>query len=329
MEKMLSTKKTANKNKMSSLEFLRKYGVIFGLIGVILFFSVAETEYFFTISNFMTISKQSAVNILLALGEMFVILTAGIDLSVGSVAGLAGAVFAGSTLASGGNVMTGAIMALIAGTAFGIFNGLVVTYGKLPPFIATLATMSIGRGLLLIYTNGAPIWGLPDSFEFLGQGYILGIPTPLIVIILATLCVWFIQSYTTFGRSVYATGGNIQAAYASGIKVKLILISVFALSSFFAAFGGMLMTSRLGSAQPNAGQGYELDAIAAVVVGGTSLFGGEGWVIGTLLGGLLMGILNNGMAIMNVSPYVQQVVKGLVILVAVLPSTITKKFWSE
>lgn len=329
MEKILSTKKTVNKNKMNLLEFLRKYGVIFGLVGVILFFSVAETEYFFTISNFMTISKQSAVNILLALGEMFVILTAGIDLSVGSVAGLAGAVFAGSTLASGGNVLTGAIMALIAGTAFGIFNGLVVTYGKLPPFIATLATMSIGRGLLLIYTNGAPIWGLPDSFEFLGQGSILGIPTPFIVIILATLCVWFIQSYTTFGRSVYATGGNIQAAYASGIKVKLILISVFALSSFFAAFGGMLMTSRLGSAQPNAGQGYELDAIAAVVVGGTSLFGGEGWVIGTLLGGLLMGILNNGMAIMNVSPYVQQIIKGLVILIAVLPSTITKKFWSE
>lgn len=329
MGKIQSTKKATNQNKMSSLEFLRKYGVIFGLIGVILFFSVAETEYFFTISNFMTISKQSAVNILLALGEMFVILTAGIDLSVGSVAGLAGAIFAGSTLASGGNVLNGAIMALFAGTAFGIFNGLVVSYGKLPPFIATLATMSIGRGLLLIYTNGAPIWGLPDSFEFLGQGSVLGIPTPLIVIILATLCVWFIQSYTTFGRSVYATGGNIQAAYASGIKVKRILTSAFALSSFFAALGGMLMASRLGSAQPNAGQGYELDAIAAVVVGGTSLFGGEGWVIGTLLGGLLMGILNNGMAIMNVSPYIQQVVKGLVILVAVLPSTITKKFWSE
>ncbi len=189
--------------------------------------------------------------------------------------------------------------------------------------------MSIGRELLLMYTNGAPIWGLPQSFEFLGQGNFLGIPVPLVVVILSTLLVWIIQSNTTFGRSVYATGGNIEAAYAAGINVKKVLISVFAISSFFAALGGMVLTSRLGSAQPNAVTGYELDAIAAVVVGGTSLFGGQGWVVGTLLGGFLMGTLNNGMAIMNVSPYVQQVVKGLVILLAVLPSTLSKKFWNE
>lgn len=315
--------------KVVNLDFLRKYGVIFGMIGVIVFFSIAEYEYFFTVSNFMTIAKQSAVNILLALGEMFVILSAGIDLSVGSVAGLAGAIFAGTTLASGGSTVVGALAALGVGVAFGVFNGLVVAYGKLPPFIATLATMSIGRGLLLMYTNGAPIWGLPQSFEFLGQGNFLGIPVPLVVVILSTLLVWMIQSNTTFGRSVYATGGNIEAAYAAGINVKKVLVSVFAISSFFAALGGMVLTSRLGSAQPNAATGYELDAIAAVVVGGTSLFGGQGWVVGTLLGGFLMGTLNNGMAIMNVSPYVQQVVKGLVIILAVLPSTLSKKFWNE
>ncbi|HQD43888.1 MAG TPA: ABC transporter permease [Defluviitoga tunisiensis] len=324
-----ANKHTRKKSKIQGLEFVRKYGVIFGLIGVIFFFGVAETEYFFTISNFMTIAKQSAVNILLALGEMYVILTGGIDLSVSSVAGLSGAVFAGTTLSSGGNVLLGALAAIITGIAFGVFNGLVVAYGKLPPFIATLATMSVGRGLLLMYTNGAPIWGLPDSFEFLGQGSIFGIPVPFILVIISTLIVWLILSYTSFGRSVYATGGNIKASYAAGIKIEFILISVFAISSFFAALGGMVLTSRLGSAQPNAATGYELDAIAAVVVGGTSLFGGEGWVLGTLLGGLLMGTLNNGMAIMNVSPYVQQVIKGMVILLAVLPSTISKKFWNE
>ncbi|MDN5338770.1 MAG: ribose transport system permease protein [Thermotogaceae bacterium] len=310
-------------------DFFRKYGVVFGLIGVMIFFSIAEPEYFPTFSNFMTISKQAAVNILLALGEMCVILTAGIDLSVSSVAGLAGAIFAGSTLAFNSNVWAGAFMAILTGIAFGFFNGSLVAFGKLPPFIATLASMSIGRGLLLIYTNGQPIWGLPNAFYFLGQGNIGNIPVPFIVIIISTVVMWFLLSRTSFGRSVYSVGGNIKAAFASGINVKGILMSVYAISGFFAAFGGMLLTSRLGSAQPNAALGYELDAIAAVVVGGTSLFGGEGWVIGTFLGGYLIATLNNGMAIMNISPYIQQLVKGFVIILAVLPATINKKFWNE
>lgn len=329
MPKVVEHEKLLENKKIHGLEFLRKYGVIFGLIGVIIFFSIKESEYFFTPSNFLTIAKQSSVNILLALGEMFAILSAGIDLSVSSMAGLAGAIFAGTTLSANGNVFIGALAALATGIAFGIFNGILVAYGKLPPFIATLASMSIGRGLLLIYTNGAPIWGLPESFYFLGQGYFLGIPFPFIVVIGSGLIVWFILSYTTFGRSVYSVGGNIKAAYASGIRVKRVLILVFAISSFFAALGGMVLTSRLGSAQPNAGLGYELDAIAAVVIGGTSLFGGEGWVLGTILGGFLIATLNNGMAIMNISPYVQQLVKGFVIVLAVLPSTLGKKFWNE
>jgi len=329
LPKVVEHEKLLENKKIHGLEFLRKYGVIFGLIGVIIFFSIKESEYFFTPSNFLTIAKQSSVNILLALGEMFAILSAGIDLSVSSMAGLAGAIFAGTTLSANGNVFIGALAALATGIAFGIFNGILVAYGKLPPFIATLASMSIGRGLLLIYTNGAPIWGLPESFYFLGQGYFLGIPFPFIVVIGSGLIVWFILSYTTFGRSVYSVGGNIKAAYASGIRVKRVLILVFAISSFFAALGGMVLTSRLGSAQPNAGLGYELDAIAAVVIGGTSLFGGEGWVLGTILGGFLIATLNNGMAIMNISPYVQQLVKGFVIVLAVLPSTLGKKFWNE
>ncbi|MDN5343852.1 MAG: ribose transport system permease protein [Oceanotoga sp.] len=314
LKKTSVQEKVLENRKIQGLEFIRKYGVIFGLIGVIIFFSIKESEYFFTSSNFLTIAKQSSVNILLALGEMFVILSAGIDLSVSSVAGLAGAIFAGTTLSANGNVFVGALVALIAGIAFGIFNGALVAYGKLPPFIATLASMSIGRGLLLIYTNGAPIWGLPESFYFLGQGYLFGIPFPFIVVIASGIIVWFVLSYTTFGRSVYSVGGNIKAAYASGIRIKKILIFVFAISSFFAALGGMVLTSRLGSAQPNAGVGYELDAIAAVVIGGTSLFGGEGWVFGTILGGFLIATLNNGMAIMNISPYVQQLVKGFILL---------------
>ncbi len=318
------------KDQVFSLkEFIRKYGVVIGLAGVIIYFSLVVPEYFATVPNFMTISKQAAVNILLALGQMCVILTAGIDLSVGSIAGLAGAIFAGSTLAFQGNVWMGAVIALLTGISLGLFNGSLVAYGKLPPFIATLASMSIGRGLLLIYTQGKPIWGLPRSFYFLGQGEIGHFPVPFAVIIVSTFALWFVLSSTSFGRSVYSIGGNIKASFASGIKVKTILLSVYMISGFFAAFGGMLLTSRLGSAQPNAAVGYELDAIAAAVIGGTSLFGGEGSVIGTFLGGYLMATLNNGMGIMNVSPYVQQLIKGFVIVLAVLPSTINKKFWNE
>jgi len=316
-------------SKTAILDFTKKYGVLLGLGGVIAFFAFESPNYFFTASNFVVISKQSAVNILLALGEMFAILTAGIDLSVGSVAALAGAFFAGTTLAAGGNIFFGALAGLGIGAAFGLLNGILVTGGKLPPFIGTLATMSIARGLVLMYTHGRPIWGLPESFSYIGQGSFLGIPVSIIIMVIAFILVWITLGLTRFGRNVYATGGNIRAARAAGIKIKSVLITVYVISAFFAALGGMVLTSRLGTAQPNAGTGYELDAIASVVLGGTSLFGGEGWVVGTIIGGFLIAVLNNGMTIINISPYTQEVVKGIVIVLAVLLTTFEKEYWNE
>ena len=316
-------------SKTTSLDFVKKYGVLLGLGGVIAFFAFESPLYFFTFSNFVIISKQSSINILLALGEMFAILTAGIDLSVGSIAALSGAFFAGTTLFAGGNVFFGALAGLGIGAAIGLFNGVLVAFGKLPPFIATLATMSIGRGLVLMYTHGRPIWGLPEGFSYIGQGSFLGIPLPIIIMIIAFILVWATLGATRFGRNVYATGGNIRAARAAGIKIKSVLITVYMISGFLAAIGGLVLTSRLGTAQPNAGTGYELDAIAAVVLGGTSLFGGEGWVIGTIIGGFLIAVLNNGMTIINISPYTQEVVKGFVIVLAVLLTTFEKEYWNE
>lgn len=308
--------------------FIRKYGVIFGLLGIIIFFAIESPNYFFTTSNFMLISKQSSINILLALGQMFVILTAGIDLSDGAIAGLVGAVAAGVTVATG-NLFFGLLASLGVGIGFGILNGVIVAFAKVPAFIATLATMSVVTGITLIYTHGEPIWNLPPSFDFIGQGNLLNIPFPIILMAFSFVVVWIILERTKYGRHVYAVGGNIKASRAAGVKISSVLISVYAISGLLAAIGGIILASRLGTAEPTAGSGYELDAIAAVVLGGTSLFGGEGWVVGTLIGGYIIAVLNNGMTIMNISAYYQEVVKGLVILLAVMMTSFGKKYWNE
>jgi|UniRef100_A0A7V3RDK2 ribose transport system permease protein len=312
----------------STNTFIRRYGVIFGLIGIIIFFAVESPNYFFTSSNFILISKQSSINILLALGEMFVILTAGIDLSVGAIAGIVGAIAAGTTVATG-NILLGIITGLAVGIGFGIVNGVIVAFAKVPAFIATLATMSAIGGITLIYTQGEPIWNLPSSFDYIGQGNLLDIPFSIILMALAFVVLWIVLERTKYGRHVYAVGGNIRASRAAGIKISQILISVYAISGLLAAIGGIVLASRLGTAEPGAGSGYELDAIAAVVLGGTSLFGGEGWIVGTIIGGFIIAVLNNGMTIMNISAYYQEVVKGLVILLAVMLTSFGKKYWNE
>ncbi len=314
--------KTVNSN------FIRKYGVIFGLFGIIAFFAVESPKYFFTFSNFMLISKQSSINALLAIGQMFVILTAGIDLSVGSMVGLAGAVTAGTVVATG-SVFLGILAGLGTGAALGAINGVIVAIAKVPAFIATLAMMSAIAGTTLIYTQGQPIWNLPESFMYMGQGYILGIPFPVFLMTVIFVIAWIILALTKYGRYVYAVGGNIRAARAAGIKIKSILIAVYTISGFLAALAGIVLASRLGAAEPTAGKGYELDSIAAVVLGGTSLFGGEGWIVGTIVGAYIIGILSNGMTIMNISPYYQEVVKGIVILLAVMLTSFGKKYWNE
>ena len=310
---------------MKNLQFkdmIRRYGILIGLIGLITGFSVLS-DRFFTISNMLIVMRQTSIVAFLAVGMSFVILGAGIDLSVGSVLAFSGAVGAG--VMQNGGIFFGILAGLALGTALGTFNGIVITKLKIPAFIATLAMMAIARGGTLVYTDGRPITGLPSSFAFLGRGYIGNVPFPIILMLIIFILAYIILKLTRFGRYVYATGGNINAARASGIKVDNVIISTFAISGFLSGLTGMVLASRLNSAQPTAGVGYELDAIAAVVLGGTNLFGGEGELWGTLIGAFIMGILNNGLNMLNVSSFYQQVVKGIVILIAVTVAQSGKK----
>jgi len=301
---------------------VRQYGILIGLIGLIAVFSILS-ERFFTISNMLIVMRQTSIVAFLGIGMTFVILGAGIDLSVGSVLAFSGAVAAG--VIQNGGVFLGILAGLALGAALGAFSGLVITKLRIPAFIATLAMMAIARGGTLVYTDGRPITGLPSSFAFLGRGYIGNIPFPIILMLAIFIFAYIILKLTRFGRYVYATGGNINAARASGIKVDNIIISNFAISGSLSALTGIVLASRLNSAQPTAGMGYELDAIAAVVLGGTNLFGGEGELWGTLVGAFIMGILNNGLNMLNVSSFYQQVVKGIVILIAVTVAQSGKK----
>jgi len=310
---------------MKNIKFkniIRQYGILIGLVGLIIVFSILS-ERFFTISNMLIVMRQTSIVAFLGVGMTFVILGAGIDLSVGSVLAFSGAVAAGVMQNEG--IFLGILAGLAMGTALGAFSGLVITKLKIPAFIATLAMMAIARGGTLVYTDGRPITGLPSSFAFLGRGYIGDIPFPIILMLIIFALAYIILKLTRFGRYVYATGGNINAARASGIKVDNIIISNFAISGFLSGLTGIVLASRLNSAQPTAGMGYELDAIAAVVLGGTNLFGGEGELWGTLIGAFIMGILNNGLNMLNVSSFYQQVVKGIVILIAVTVAQSGKK----
>lgn len=271
---------------------------------------------FATPSNLFNVALQSSINALLALGMTFVILTAGIDLSVGSMLALSGAL-AGGLMMTGAPWPIAALAGLGAGTLLGVINGLAITLFRIPPFIATLAMLSIGRGLTQLYTGGRPFTGLDAGFNQLGQGQIGPVPVPVLVMLAAVAIGWLILRHTVFGRHVYAIGSNPEAARLAGMPVAAVIVAVYAMSGLLSALGGLVITARLSSAQPTAGVGFELDAIAAVVVGGTSLSGGEGSIVRTLIGALIIGVLNNGLNLLNVDPFVQPVVKGLVILVAV------------
>ncbi|MBM7556564.1 ribose transport system permease protein [Halanaerobacter jeridensis] len=286
-----------------------------GLLGIIVVLSLSS-EYFLTVTNLFNIVTQTSINALLAFGMTFVILSGGIDLSVGSVMAVASAVTAG-LLTSGMNMVIAIIGGLIAGTGLGLFNGLVISRLAMPAFIVTLAMKSIARGLTLIYTDGRPISGFNDAFQFLGGGKVGPIPVPVIILVIVLTICYIVLKKTPFGRYVYAIGGSEEAAELSGIKTKVIKTTVFAISGFMASLSGIVLASRLNSAQPTAGTGYELDAIAAVVLGGTSLTGGRGGITGTLIGALIMGVINNGLNLLNVSSFYQLVAKGTVILLAI------------
>lgn len=293
------------------------------------------TDKFFTAANGINVLRQVAVNVCIATGMTLIVLTAGIDLSVGSVLALCGAVTAG-LLKNGiqlpaadlyiGFTLLGAVTgALLIGGLLGWFNGFVITKFNVPPFVATLAMLTIARGFTMLYTGGHPISNLGDSFSVIGAGSFLGIPVPVWIATLVVLLAIFITRQTRLGRYIYAIGGNETAAKLSGIRISRVKIIVYSLGAALAAAGGIIVTSRLDSAQPNAGISYELDAIAAVVIGGTSLNGGKGSVAGTVIGAVIIGILNNGLVLLNVSPFWQQVVKGAVILLAVIIDKIGEK----
>ncbi|MDK0708273.1 ribose ABC transporter permease [Clostridium perfringens] len=292
---------------------ISKYKSLIGLVLLCIVITIV-TPNFLSVSNITNVFTQVSVNAIIAIGMTFVILTGGIDLSVGSTLAISGAVGA-SIVKSTGNVFLAIIVAAVIGIAVGLINGLLVSKGKLQAFIVTLATMTIFRGATLVFTDGTPISKLPEAFVKIGNGKLGFMPIP--VIIIAIIAVYAL-SQTRFGRYLYALGGNEDASRLSGINTDKIKTLVYVVSGFASAIAGVIITSRIGSASPNAGTGFELDAIAAVVIGGTSLAGGEGTITGTLIGALIIGVLNNGLNLMNVSPFYQSIVKGLVILIAVL-----------
>lgn len=301
--------------KISINEFLLKAKSLIGLAGLIIVFSILSPR-FLDYYNLTNVLRQTSLNAILAVGMTFVILTGGIDLSVGSVLAFSSAITAGM-LKDGSSLILALLVGIAIGTALGLFNGFVALKWNIPPFIATFAMMTIARGFTLVYTNGQPITGLGSAFGYIGNGYVGPVPVPIIITVIIFIIGYYILKNNRLGRYVYATGGNIQAAKLAGINTNNIILFVYSLSGFLAAVSGLIITSRLNSAAPTAGQGAELDAIAAVVLGGTSLSGGEGSIIGTIIGAMIIGILNNGLNLLNVSPFYQLIAKGSVILLAI------------
>jgi len=308
------------------LDYLKRFQSVLALALMVIALALMSDK-FLTVDNSLNVLRQICVNLCLSIGITIIILSGGIDLSVGSILALSGAVGAGllkNGIAVPGTdvfievTVSGAILVgVIVGTVLGWFNGFVITRFKLPPFVATLGMLSIARGLTMLWTGGFPITRLGDSFGFIGSGHWLGLPMPVWISGALVAVFMLVMKRTRFGRHVYAVGGSEKAARLSGLNVRRIKLLVYTLGGALAGVAGLLVTARLDSATPNAGLSYELDSIAAVVIGGTSLNGGRGTIMGTVLGCLIIGVLNNGLVLLEVSPFWQQVIKGLVILVAV------------
>ena len=301
----------------------RQFGTLIGL-AVLCAILWILTPYFLTVSNLLNVAEQTSINAIVAVGMTFVILSGGIDLSVGSIVALSGVVL-GASLKSDQPMLVGVIVASLVGLACGLGNGALVSWGGLPPFIVTLGTMSIARGAALLFTEGRPVSGFDAGFRALATGRAGFIPAPVIVMLLVYLAAHFVLSRTTFGRYVYAIGGNDEATRLSGVAIRFHKTMIYGVSGLMSAIAAIILTARLNSAQPIAGMMYELDAIAATVIGGTSLMGGEGSLGGTLVGALIMGVLRNGLNLLGVSSFLQQIVIGGVIVVAVLLDTILKR----
>jgi ribose transport system permease protein len=294
----------------------REFGTLIGLVLLSGALWIA-TPHFLTVSNLLNVAEQSSIIGIIAVGMTFVIITGGIDLSVGSIVALSGVAMA-TSLHAGAELPLAMLVGLGTGTACGAMNGLLITIGRLPPFIATLGMMSVARGVALMITDGRPISGFPEALRVLATGEVLGIPAPVVIMLVIYGLAHLVLGRTKLGRYTYAIGGNEEAALLSGVNVRLYKTMVYAIGGLLSAVTSLLLVARLNSAQPIAGIMYELDAIAAVVIGGASLLGGEGSVVGTLIGALIMAVLRNGLNLLGVSSYVQQVAIGSVIIIAVL-----------
>jgi ribose transport system permease protein len=308
---------------IGGLSTARQFGTLIGLVALstVLW---ALTPHFLTVANMLNVAQQTSINAIVAVGMTFVILSGGIDLSVGSIVALSGVVL-GTALQAGQPLPIALLLALTVGAGCGIVNGVLVSWGGLPPFIVTLGTMSIARGAALLYTEGRPVSGFDDGFRSIATGQVALIPSPVAVMIAVYVIAHVVLTRTTFGRYVYAIGGNEEAARLSGVRVRLHKTLIYGVSGLTSGVAAVILTARLNSAQPIAGMMYELDAIAATVIGGTSLMGGEGTLVGTLVGALIMGVLRNGLNLLGVSSFLQQIVIGGVIVGAVLVDTMLKR----
>lgn len=302
---------------MQLINYLKQYGIIIVFLLISAIISIISPQ-FLTLSNWTIIFTQVSINALLAFGVTFVIITGGIDLSLGSVVAVAGVFTASMAHPNDFPLIIPIVCGLLVGLIIGAFNGFVVTKTKIAPFIVTLGTMTIARGLALIYSKGRPISNLSDSFEFIGGGVVFGVPFPIIILVVVFIICNILLKKTILGRYIFAIGGNEQAARASGININKIKMTVYMISGLLAGLAGILLTARVTTGQPNTGAGFELDAIAAAVIGGTSTKGGIGSIGGTLIGALLIGVINNGLDLMNVTSYYQQVVMGSIIIGAVV-----------
>jgi ribose transport system permease protein len=302
--------------------FLRQNPAAYSSIGLALLFvaMVCLSGDFLTAANLSNVLRQVSINAIIAAGMTVVILSGGIDLSVGAVMALSMTTAAGAMLA-GVPVPLAILLALAAGALCGAVNGLLVAYVGLPAIIVTLAMMEIPRGAALLYTKGYPLSGLPAAFSFWGKGQILGVQTPIVVMLVVFGLAYVMLDHYPVGRYLYGIGGNEEAVRLSGVRVRRYRLLAYTLSGFTAAVSGVVLASRLMSGQPGAGEGFELDAIAAVVLGGTSITGGRGHILGTLVGALMLGVLNNGLNLMDVSPYAQRVLKGVIIVLAIYAGT--------
>jgi ribose transport system permease protein len=311
-----------------SRSILRESIVLPPLIGLILLVVLASalSPYFLTFKNIINVLRQVSIVAIISVGMTYVIITGGIDLSVGSVAALSGMITGMFLKNVGAGLFVSIGMGLLSGILCGLFTGFLITSKiRMPPFISTLAMMSIARGIALMMTSGRPIFNLPEAFSFLGGGFFWGIPIPIIIMLIIYLFAHISLTYTKLGLYFYAVGGNEEAARVTGIKNNFVKMRAYLISGFCAGIAGVVLTSRVMVSEPIAGFLYELEAIAAVIIGGANLFGGEGIVLGTLIGAVIMGVLRNSLNLLNVSTYLQQVVVGFVIVTMVSISILRRR----